>query len=140
MHNVRPKTIIGENRIRNCRSLDLKVNKLKRALLKKGFDPLIKKLAKTVSGKKFETLTSKQRDVFMHKLRRCIGIETEEISTEGLTLDDAAPCIFRITCEALRRSEFTSILDEELERRISELGEERLMREVKQVLYEFVHS
>jgi hypothetical protein len=73
----------------------MSVINLKRAIREKGFDPLIKELIKIVSGKEIEALTSKQRGVFMHKIRRCIGYETDLVLTSALTMDEITPCIFK---------------------------------------------
>jgi len=119
---------------------ELRVSELKKAIRKKGFDPLIKELVKTVSGKEIETLTSKQRGIFMKKIRRCIGYETEDILTSALTVEEKAPCILQITYEALARSEFRLLSREELKERIQRIGKTELVERVNEVLQKFSAS
>jgi len=110
---------------------------LKRAIREKGFDPLIKKLVVTVSGREIEALTSPQRGIFMKKIRRCIGYETEDVLTSALTVEETAPCILQITYEAVVRSEFKLLSREELKERIRKIGKAELVKRVNEVLHNF---
>ena len=113
---------------------------MKRAIREKGFDPLIKELVETVSGKEIKNLTSRQRSIFMKKIRRCIGYETEDVLTSALTVEETAPCILQITYETVARSEFRLLSREELKEKIRTISKTDLIERVNEVLHKFSTS
>jgi len=81
------------------------IKKLKEQLSKNP-DPIIIDLIEAFTGIRLKEINSKQRSVFMKKIRQCVGYETEEALTSGLSINMILDCVVQKLIDCLLRKEF----------------------------------